>query len=96
MLSRGFLSADIEEFFFRHGVGSGCSGACRRACGYVYARWSIQYAARRVERLRRQPIDGDLTWTLKLPDTLKSRFKDQEVTDIFLVISYRGLLEDAA
>jgi hypothetical protein len=41
-------------------------------------------------------IDGDVTWTLKLPDALKPRFKNQEITDILLVVSYRGLMEYAA
>jgi hypothetical protein len=37
-------------------------------------------------------IDGDLTWTLTLPPALKARFENEEITDIFLVISYEGLL----
>jgi hypothetical protein len=33
-------------------------------------------------------IDGDLTWTLTLPAALKQRLHDEEITDIFFVISY--------
>jgi hypothetical protein len=33
-------------------------------------------------------MDADLTWTLKLPQASKARFKAQEITDIFLLISY--------
>jgi hypothetical protein len=37
-------------------------------------------------------IDGDLTWTLTLPAALKPRFDNEEITDIFFVISYSALL----
>jgi hypothetical protein len=33
-------------------------------------------------------MDADLTWTVKLPQASKARFKAQEITDIFLLISY--------
>jgi hypothetical protein len=36
-------------------------------------------------------IGGDVTGTLKRPDALKSRFNNQEITDILLAVSYRGL-----
>jgi hypothetical protein len=41
-------------------------------------------------------IEDDVTWTLKLPDALKARFKNQEITDILLMISYCGLVDYAA
>ena len=37
-------------------------------------------------------IDGDLTWTLTLGPALKARFQNEEITDIFFVISYTALL----
>lgn len=49
----------------------------------------------RSHEVRGSILLGTLTWTLKLPDALKSRFKNEEITDILLVISYRGLLEHA-
>ena len=37
------------------------------------------------------PIDDDLTWTLTLPASVKPRLKNEEITDIFFVISYTAL-----
>jgi hypothetical protein len=37
-------------------------------------------------------MDNDLTWTLLLPPELKQRFKNEEITDIFFVISYTAQL----
>jgi Tc toxin complex TcA C-terminal TcB-binding domain len=35
-------------------------------------------------------IDSDLTWTLTLPNAVKARFTNEEITDIFFVVSYTG------
>jgi hypothetical protein len=36
-------------------------------------------------------IDDDLTWTFTLPAGVKPRLQQEEITDIFFVISYTAL-----
>jgi hypothetical protein len=86
---------NIEEFYFVTNSGQTVPGnlAERAASSTSDGLFSTRRGA--WSAFAGSPIDGDLTWTLKLPDLLKSRFKNREITDIFLVISYRGLLDYA-
>ena len=72
-----------------NGVGPGCSGTTGKACGDVYG--GRQYVARRVECVRRQFDRRRRDMTLKLPWRAEVAIQESGITDILLVLSYRGL-----
>jgi hypothetical protein len=87
---------DVEEFFLTTASGQAipATAAQRAATSTPEGLFSTRRGA--WSAFAGTSIEDDVTWTLMLPDALKARFKNQEITDIFLVISYRGLVDYVA
>jgi hypothetical protein len=61
------------------------------ACGDVYGGRSVQHPVRRVECVPRQFDRRRRDMDVEATRRAESRLKNQEITDILLVVSYRGL-----
>ena len=84
-------AVDVDEFFLVTAAGQAVPTSSAERAATSTADGLISTRRGAWSALVGSAIEGDLTWTLKLSEALKPRFKNQEITDIFLVISYRGL-----
>lgn len=80
----------VTELFYTNGAGQPVPANPAQRAAVSDATGLISTRSGAWNALLGGAITGDLKWTLQLPETMKLRFKNQEVTDLFFVISYEA------